>query len=181
MPDLRALVARFPASGRLDAIFLRPERGVPARRVDEAVAVAGRGLIGDRTGDRIVPASAAGTAGGKRQVTLLQAEHVPLVAAWAGHGALDAAVLRRNLVVSGLNLEAARSPFADPSFALRIGDDVVVSITGPCAPCSKMEDALGPGGYNALRGHGGVTARVVAGGILRVGDRVVVEIREPPP
>ncbi len=185
MPDLRELVSRFPRAGRLDAIHLRPARGVPARRVDEAVAVAGQGLVGDRAAERRPSPSAAGSAGGKRQVTLLQAEHVPLIAAWTGRAAgdpLDPGLLRRNLVVSALNLAAGQSPFADQAFRLRIGDDVVVAITGPCAPCSKMEDVLGAGGYNALRGHGGVTARIVAGGILRIGDQVVVEtmLTDPP-
>ena len=78
-------------------------------------------------------------------------------------------------MVTGLNLLAARSPFTDQMLRLHIGETVVLDVTGPCAPCSKMEAALGPGGYNALRGHGGVTARVVCGGRLRVGDAVCVE------
>ncbi len=172
MLDLRDLTRRFPAAGVLEAIHLRPERGVPARPVDEVEAVAGRGLIGDRGAER----HRAVGADDRRQVTLLQAEHLPLIAAWTGRHSLDAAVLRRNLVVSGINLLAARSPFGDQVFRVRIGPSVVVVVSGDCAPCSKMEDALGPGGYNALRGHGGVTARVVKGGVLRVGDAVRVDV-----
>lgn len=171
MRDLRDLTRPTGCTGVLEAVYLRPDRGVPARRVDAAEAVEGRGLIGDRTADRVRKAGD----NGKRQVTLLQAEHVPLIARWTGHEALDPAILRRNLVIGGLNLLAARSPFPQLPLCIRVGDRVALLVTGDCAPCSKMEDALGPGGYNALRGHGGVTARVVQGGPLRVGDAVWIE------
>ncbi len=161
---LRELVARVPQAGRLESIWLRPARGVGAVGMQEALALAGRGLDGDR--------SAGGRGGGRRQVTLLQYEHLPVLAALLGRPALEASLLRRNLVVSGLNLLSARSPLPQVPLRLRLGDEVELEVTGPCEPCSRMEETLGPGGYAAMRGHGGVTARVLRGGHLRVGDVV---------
>ena len=168
--DLRTLTCTFAGPGRLQAIALRPGRHQPALAVQHAEAHAGQGLVGDRS------YRVAGPATGKRQVTLIQAEHLPVIAAlaggrWAADG-LDALLLRRNLVVAGLNLLAARSLFKDQPLRLHLGDQVVLEVTGPCEPCSKMEALLGPGGYNAMRGHGGVTARVLQGGRLAVGDAV---------
>jgi MOSC domain-containing protein YiiM len=168
---LRALVRQFPRPGRLDMICLRALRRVLPSPVAKATARAGQGLEGDHAAARVPRPGLAG----KRQVTLIQAEHLPVIAAMAGHDRIDALALRRNLVVSGLNLLAAKSLFKDQPMRLHIGPQVVLEITGPCEPCSRMEELLGPGGYNAMRGHGGMTARVLVGGDLAVGDEVRCE------
>ena len=171
---LKDLARRFARTGRVEAIFLRLERDVPAVSVPAAMAIEGRGLQGDR--------SARGArAGHKRQVTLIQAEHLPAIAAFMERPALNAALLRRNLVVSGVNLLAARSLFPDQDLRVHIGEAVVLTLTGACDPCSKMETTLGPGGWNAMRGHGGMTARIEVGGALAVGDVVEVRVSDRAP
>ncbi|MCX2864793.1 MOSC domain-containing protein [Paucibacter sp. PLA-PC-4] len=172
MPDdLRSLCQQFPRPGRLEAILLRPARRLAMISVEQVLTLEGRGLDGDRSSQR---------SGGKRQVSLIQAEHLPVVAALSGRASLDPALLRRNLVISGLNLMAARSLFRDQVLHLCIGEDVVLELTGPCEPCSRMEELLGPGGYNAMRGHGGMTARVLCGGLLRLHAGVSVRVGPAP-
>ena len=153
--ELGRLFAQFPRAGRVDWIGLRPARDVAMLPVEVAKATAGKGLSGDRY--------ASGS--GKRGITLIQAEHLPVIAALAGH-ALTPALLRRNVVVSGIPLIALK----DRQF--RIGD-VVLQGTESCDPCSRMETALGAGGYNAMRGMGGLCARIISGGNFRLGDQVV--------
>lgn len=148
-------MTQFPRAGRLDWIGLRPARGVPVVEVSEAVANAGAGLSGDR-----YPGGS-----GKRGATLIQAEHLSVIAALSGHAAIAPATLRRNLVVSGIPVIAFKGR------RFRIGD-VVLEGTGACDPCSHMEAALGPGGYNAMRAMGGLCARIVSGGTLRLGNTV---------
>lgn len=152
---LHALMTQFPRAGRVEWIGVRPARAVTIRAVESAVAVTGVGLEGDRyTGGS-----------GKRGVTLIQAEHLPAIAALSGHAEVSPVTLRRNLVVSGIPLIALKGR------RFRIGS-VLLEGTSPCDPCSKMEDALGAGAYNAMRGMGGLCARVIEGGVLRLGDAV---------
>lgn len=153
--ELHRLMTRFPRAGTVRWIGLRPARDVPMQSVDRVEAVAGKGLRGDRYG----------SGSGKRGITLIQAEHLPAIAALAGLDALEPSTLRRNVVVSGLPLIALKGR------RFRIGDAICEG-TSPCDPCSRMEAALGPGGYNAMRGHGGLCARILEGGTLRIGDAV---------
>ena len=126
------------------------------------MALAGIGLADDRLGQ-----------GGEselstRQVTLIQAEHLPVIAGLARVEPIDPVGLRRNLVVSGINLLALKNA------KLKVGA-ALLEIVGPCQPCSRMEETIGLGGYAAMRGHGGMTARVLAGGPISVGDVVRAE------
>jgi MOSC domain-containing protein YiiM len=155
---VKELLAVIPQVGKLEWIGLRPAHHAPVQAVMSARAEAGRGLIGDRYAE---------SPGTKRQVTLIQAEHLPVIARLTGHVTIPPEWLRRNLLVSGLNLLALKDrPF-------RIGV-VLLEGTGLCHPCSRMEQVLGPGGYNVMRGHGGITARVLESAELRIGDVVTM-------
>ena len=149
-------MAQFPRAGKLEWIGIRPERRAPLASMAQVEAIAGFGLAGDHC---------ASKSNGKRQVTLIQAEHLEAVAKILGKPEVRADWVRRNLLVSGINLYAVR----DRKF--RIGT-VLLEGSGPCEPCSRMEEVLGIGGYNAMRGHGGIVCRVLEGGMMRVGDSV---------
>ncbi|TNJ35840.1 MOSC domain-containing protein [Arenimonas terrae] len=148
-------MATLPRPGQVQWIGLRPARDVAMRAVAGVEAIAGRGLVGDRY--------ASGS--GKRGITLIQAEHLPVIAALSGHDSVAPALLRRNVVVSGIPLVALKGR------RFRIGQALFEG-TDDCDPCSRMEAALGPGGYNAMRGHGGLCARILEGGMIAVGDSV---------
>ena len=156
--ELGRLFGQFPRAGRVQWIGLRPARDVPMQQVDSVEAEAGGGLVGDRYRG----------GSGKRGVTLIQAEHLPVIAALSGHGEIAPATLRRNLLVSDIPLVALKGR------RFRIGE-VLLEGTDACDPCSRMEAALGPGGYNAMRGMGGLCARILEGGMIRAGDEVVAE------
>lgn len=157
MRTLADLAATLPQVGAVAWIGVRPARREPMLPVAEVEAIAGRGLAGDRY-----------AAGGKRAVTLIQAEHLEILGRLLGASAPEPGTLRRNIVVRGVNLLALRTR------RFRVGAATLEG-TGTCDPCSRMEEALGPGGWNAMRGHGGITATIVGGGVIRIGDPVSVQ------
>lgn len=147
------LLAQFPRQGRVDWIGIRPERRANLVALNDG-EITENGLAGDHR-----------TKPGKRAVTLIQAEHLQAIAALAGQNEINPGQLRRNIVVSGINLLALK----DRKF--QIGDAILEG-TGICAPCSRMEEEFGQGGYNAVRGHGGITAQVLTPGPIKLGDHV---------
>jgi len=159
---LSELLKSLPQVGRVEWIGVAAAGRAPMTSVVEVAAGVGTGLAGDHHAKSGKPSA--------RQVTLIQAEHLPVIAALCGRDA-PPELLRRNIVVSGINLLALKKA------QFQIGDAVLEG-SGPCAPCSRMEENLGPGGYNATRGHGGITARVLNEGVIRVGDQVRL-IHEP--
>ncbi len=151
--------------GRVEWIGLRPARHAAMRDVADAALDPAAGIVGDHYGGR----------SGVRQVSLIGTENLRAIASFLGREAVAPEELRRNFVVCGLNLLALKGR------RFRLGE-ALLECTGECHPCSRMELLLGPGGYNAVRGQGGVLARVLLAGAVRLGNRVLrVESCEHPP
>ena len=161
--EMKVIRGTMPQTGSVHWIGLRPERAAEIHVV-ESVQADAQGLVGDFF---------QGPEKATRQVTLIQQEHIEVMANVLGRDRIDPRLLRRNIVVSGINLKALKK------CDFQIGGAVLFG-TGNCAPCSLMEKNLGPGGYNAMRGHGGITAYVVSHGAIKIGDEVKVELPPKP-
>lgn len=158
-PDsaLGKLLSTLPQIGSLRWIGLRPARREAPLVVDTAKLATLTGIEGDRYSGRST----------NRQVTLIQQEHLDVIGSLLHRESIGPALLRRNLCVSGINLLALKGK------QFHIGT-ATLEYTGLCHPCSRMEEIFGAGGYNAVRGHGGITARVVEDGEIRLGNSVSV-------
>ncbi len=145
----------MPAAGRLEAIWLKRVRGGPMDPVDSAELMAGRGLVGNAD------------QGGRRQVTLVQAEAWRELMSALG-GSLPPSRRRANLLVAGVELRETRGAVLEIGLAR-------LEIMGELKPCEQMEEAL-PGLRAAMYPdwRGGAFASVREGGIIRVGDPVVL-------
>lgn len=152
---MAVLLDTIPNAGRVVWLGVRPARRVEMKTPGVVEFCPDRGLVGDRYSGR----------SRKRQVTMINWEDLAAIGGFVGEGPIEPALLRRNVVVSGVNLNAFSGR------RVRVGD-AIIEFTGRCHPCSRMEEVLGPGGYNAMRGRGGWNARVIVGGKVAVGDAV---------
>lgn len=152
--------AKDLSPGSLEWIGLRTERRAPLVTAHSVLAIANRGLEGDHRVDK--------TPGSGRQVTVISREFIQQTAHFLGIEDIDPDKLRRNLVVSGINLHALRYQRFSIGAAL-------FEAGALCHPCSRMETALGKGGVAAMLGHGGLCCRIIRSGVITLGDEVSVE------
>lgn len=146
------------APGKLEWIGLRTERGGEIQIVESAKALIGLGLEGDHR--------CLKTPGSARQVTLISREYIQQIAQQLGMDCIDPVLLRRNLVISGMNMNLLRFQ------RLQIGE-AIFETSALCDPCSRMDENLGAGGAAAMFGYGGLCAKVIQGGRIAVGDTVI--------
>ena len=155
---MKDLLRIIPQKGKVEWIGIRSKKKEELSVVESVKVEKETGLEGDHFKE---------STSGKRQVTLIQQEHLNVVSSILGKKRIDPKLTRRNVVVSGINLLSLKN------HQFRIGD-VILETTGICAPCNRMEKNLGAGGYNAMRGHGGITAIVIEGGEIKLGDTLVL-------
>lgn len=151
---------------RIEAICIARGAGAPMQSLAEVEALFGVGLAGDRYANGIGFYSPRPTDPGAREVTLFEAE----VLDWleAEHGIeLSAAEHRRNLTVRGVRLgELLGQRFT-------VGE-VVLEGVKDCPPCEHLQGLVGKPVLEPLVERGGLRARVLQGGTLRVGDAIVL-------
>jgi hypothetical protein len=151
-----------PGTGVVELIAVADEKEGPMRALEQAVAVAGRGLEGDRyfTGEGTFSNAAARG----HDITLIAAEVLDDLVLPSGDR-IAYADARRNLVTRGIDLDALIGR------RFRVGD---VECVGQrrCEPCSHLERLTAPGSLRALVHRGGLRADVVAGGTVAVGAEI---------
>jgi MOSC domain-containing protein YiiM len=150
--------------GRVVAVYVSPKAREPLHAVSAAVAVAGRGLEGDRY------CSGRGALSRwwspARAVSFIEREAID---ALRQEFALDLGEgrSRRNVVTEGIRLDELKGR------TFRIGTALFKGVQA-CQPCRYLERLTQPGIFDALKGRGGLRAEVVEGGAFAPGD--VIEI-----
>ena len=150
--------------GKLEWIGVREVQG-NIKSLDSVLAIKGEGLEGDKITSKKSK---------KRQVTLMQKEHISVILSLAQEK--DQSRIRkiqyyfkRNLLISKCNVQNLKGKI------FTIGDAKFLG-TGDCKPCKKIENLLGVSMLDAMQGMGGITALVAESGIIKINDQVKLEI-----
>ena len=131
--------------GTITNLHIARVKGTPSDPVQEAIAISGLGLEGDRSAYE----------GNARQVL-------------DGAG-LAPGQVKENITVTGMNVAQVQ-----PGQVFTIGNTVTLEAVGDCEACGKM-DAIRMGLMDELQGKRGMLAKVINGGSIKIGDSVNVE------
>jgi MOSC domain-containing protein YiiM len=153
--------ARPDAPGRVESVAIAAAAEAPMQAVQEARAIPGHGLEGDRYA---AGAGTFSTGGSGRDLTLIESEAVADLD--ASGISLEPVEARRNLVVSGIRLDGLIGR------RFRIGE-IECSGARRCEPCAHLQRLTQPGVLRGLVHRGGLRADVLSAGQIRVGDEIV--------
>jgi MOSC domain-containing protein YiiM len=137
--------------GVVQAIHVSVHTRQPMQMLDRATAVPGAGLVGCRHSKP----------GNARAVLLVEAETLDTLGLAAGE-------IKENVTTRGVALASLAV-----GAQVQLGETVVLEITGPCAPCGRM-DEIRAGLQAELAGRRGMNSRVIVGGSIRPGDAIRV-------
>ena len=137
--------------GTITNLHIARVKGTPSDAVQEATAISGLGLEGDRSAYE----------GNTRQVLFVDKEILD------GAGLVPGQV-KENITVTGMNVSQVQ-----PGQVFTIGDNVTLEAVGDCEACGKM-DAIRMGLMDEIQGKRGMLAKVINGGSIKVGDSVTV-------
>ncbi len=151
-------------NGVVEEIYIAPGGSAAMERVEEVNTIEGCGIEGDRYCE--------GTGfwtpyGDVCEVTLIESEDLDYIQNELGISVRNGEH-RRNIITSGIRLGDLRRK------RFRIGE-AVLEYDRPRPPCRHVQDLSEPGMTRALKGRGGICARVVEAGRIRARDAIVVE------
>ena len=138
--------------GSIVNIHIARVKGTPSDPVQEATAIAGKGLEGDRSCNE----------NNVRQVLVMDKETLDEFKLKPGD-------IKENITITGLDLSQTEA-----GQVFFVGDQVTLEIVGECEPCGKM-NALQPGLLDRINHRRGMLGIVINGGTFKVGDSIRVE------
>jgi MOSC domain-containing protein YiiM len=150
--------------GVVEGIFVTGEGSAKMEQVEEVTTVEGCGIAGDRYCE--------GTGfwtryGDVCQVTLIEAEDLDYIEGELGIRVKDGQH-RRNIITRGIRLGDLRRK------RFRVGE-ALLEFDRSRPPCRHVQDLSEPGMTRALKGRGGICARVIRAGRIRAQDVIEVE------
>ena len=138
--------------GTITDLHIARVKGTPSDPVQEATAISGLGLEGDRSAYE----------GNTRQVLFIDKSVLDELG-------LEPGQVKENITITGLDLSQTKA-----GQVFSIGEEVTMELVGDCEPCGKME-ALALGLQDKIDGKRGMLAKVINGGAIKIGDTVRVE------
>lgn len=150
--------------GVVESIYVTGEGSASMERVDEVRTIEGCGIEGDRYCE--------GTGywtnfGDVCEITLISSEDLEHIERELGIS-VGNGEHRRNIVTSGVSFKDLRGK------RFRIGE-AVLEYDRPRPPCRHVQDLTEPGMTRALKGRGGICARVVQAGRIRARDAIEIQ------